>query len=333
MDTTVICIVPVRNESWILPNFLGCAQKWADHIIVGDHNSKDESVSIARQFEKVQVVALPDLTYDESTRKKILIDEARKIPGQRLIFSIDADEMLSDNWSRSPDWDLMRSAAPGTRFVMDWLEVLPGIELAAVFRLGPVAFMDDGTEYVGTWIHSPRIPTSTSGPEIYLSGLKLLHFIVIDPDRMFSRHRWYKCIELIENGKGAWRVSVTYQDTAIKCYDAPVIPIQKDWVEGYDWLDAYRRGVNRGENIYWWDEEVMNYFDRYGTARFRRLNIWDVDWNAKARIQGRTEDYADPRHAIDRFVHRFIQRHRAKLKFRKGSVYRLIDRVGGRLWT
>jgi hypothetical protein len=37
-DATVICIVPVKNEAWILGNFLTCAQKWADHIIVADHN-------------------------------------------------------------------------------------------------------------------------------------------------------------------------------------------------------------------------------------------------------------------------------------------------------
>ena len=33
---TVICLTPVRNESWILERFRPGASMWADHIVIAD---------------------------------------------------------------------------------------------------------------------------------------------------------------------------------------------------------------------------------------------------------------------------------------------------------
>ena len=55
--TTVICLVPVKNESWILKHFIECARLWADFIIVLDDDSADGSAAIARTYDCVKVIS------------------------------------------------------------------------------------------------------------------------------------------------------------------------------------------------------------------------------------------------------------------------------------
>lgn len=325
-NTCVICVVTVKNESWILRNFIECAKPWADLIIVGDHNSADNSGEIARQYDFVKVIGLPNPAYDEDIRKKMLIAEARKVPGKRLILSIDADEMISANWTESPEWALMLDAPPGTSFCFDWAELLPGLRQCAIHEI-VAAFVDDGAEYRGAKMHSPRIP-ATTGETVKLKDIKLLHYIAIESARLFSRHRWYKCLEYINHDTRPWNACVTYQDTRIKTYDATIIPVKEEWLSGYAWLDEYRLRKVDAEKCYWWDEEILDYFDRYGVSKFRKLNIWDVDWNKKARLLNRIGNYSDPRSAYEVWVHKFIERHREELKLNHSFKWRAVRLFG-----
>lgn len=323
--TNIICITPVRNEAWILKNFIESAKTWADVIIVGDNRSADDSVAIA-QNAGCRVIDLGP-TFGEHNRRKRLIDEARKIPGRRLIFALDADEALSTNWSQSLEWSQMLNAAPGQRFSFDLIEPLPGLEKCSI---GPypveLAFLDDGVEFRGTEIHGPRIPSA--GPLTKLSDIKLLHYIAIDPERMFSRHRWYKCLEYIEHKKRPWEICVRYQDVNVKTYDSPIVPFERRWTDGYTWLDDYRSKVNTPQESYWWDGEVLNYFDQYGPDRFRKINIWDVDWNKKAeQLRRNAGRYEDPRSPGEKLTHRFIQKHREQLKLKRELPFKLVDKL------
>ena len=65
--------------------------------------------------------------------------------------------------------------------------------------------------------------------------------------------------------------------------------------------------------------------EQYGAARFRKLNIWDIDWTEKARLWGRTEFgiFKDPRSRMDKFIQRWLLKTQNKLHLRK---YRRIDR-------
>lgn len=326
--TNVICLLPVKNESWILERFLDSASKWADKIIVLDHNSADGCQQIAEKFEKVKLIRHPSASFDEGLRRKLLWDEARKIPGKRLVFSIDADEMLSANWVDSPDWQYMLDAPPGTRFRFDWLEVRPGIEVAAVFDQ-VAALVDDGTEFQfgEVSIHTPRIPDTKS--EIHdLKDIKLLHFIVIDPNRMLSKHRYLKSYEYLENGMRPWRACITYQDIKVKSYDAPIVPMRTEWIRGYTWLNRYKADAPMVVRSYWYDLEVLNYFDRFGVKKFRKLNIWDVDWQSIARHLGRTGNYRDPRTWLEKKIHRYIEANREELKINQSIKYRSIRLFG-----
>lgn len=310
-----------------MPHFIECATLWADIIIVGDHNSSDATASIASRNTKVRIVSLNNTGFDRGLRRKMLLTEARKTPGDRLIFSIDADEMISANWAQSPEWALMLNAKPGTKFKFDWLEILPGVAQAAVFSK-IVAFKDDGSEYVGDGLTQHELPLpATSGETVPLRDIKLLHYILIDPERMFSKHRWFKCIEHIELGKRPWPMCVMYQDTTIKNYDAPVVNMEKEWLEGYGWLCEYQGFSRKAVQCYWYDEQVLDYFDKYGTARFSKLNIWDADWNAKAKLLGKPGAYDDCRSAFEIWLHAFITKHREELKMRRSFKARLVNRL------
>jgi len=328
-NPTIICAVPVKNEAWILGNFIESALQWADYIIIGDHDSKDNSAEIASKYDRVRVIPIQDPSLDRGRRRKILIDEARKIPGKRLIFTIDADELISSNWVGSPEWERMLDAPPGTQFEFDWIEIFPDTkEGSAVFCL-TVAFMDDGTEYVnqGTEIHESRMPP-TRGEKIKINQIKLLHCDNIDPDRMISKHRWYKCVEYIELGKRPWPLCIMYQDTRLKTYYTDIKPLDESWFSTYDWLQEYFSNSKDPERYFWYDEDVLDYFDTYGVARFRRLNIWNVDWNEKAGKLNRIGKYEDPRSMFDRVIHGFIEKHREELKIKQDIKWKAVRFIG-----
>ena len=262
----------------------------------------------------------------EGLRRRILLNEARKIPGERLIVSIDADEMLSANWSVSPEWELMLNAERGTSFRFDWLELLPGLRKAATFHK-LVAFKDNGAEYIGAVKHESPIP-ETGGETIHLGDIKLLHYILIEPERMFSKHRWNKCFEVVELGKRPWPMCIMYQDREIKHYGSPIISVRDEWVNGYEWLEEYRLKKEDMGKCYWYDEQVLDYLDKYGINKFRKLNIWDVDWNQKAQLLGRAGKYSDPRSIVEIWVHKFIEKHREDLKMRRGLKWKVVCKFG-----
>ena len=53
MRPTIFCLMPVKNEEWIIERSLSSASIWADKIIVSDQGSTDRTVEIARRFPKV----------------------------------------------------------------------------------------------------------------------------------------------------------------------------------------------------------------------------------------------------------------------------------------
>ena len=52
----------------------------------------------------------------------MLVEAARSIPndGKRIFIALDADEALSANWRKSPEWHKLLRAAPGTVLAFQW---------------------------------------------------------------------------------------------------------------------------------------------------------------------------------------------------------------------
>ena len=125
----------------------------------------------------------------------MLLNEARKITGKRLIFFLDADEFISCNVFQSKEWNELKRLEPGSTILFRWVNICPGFnkywspELYMHF-----AYMDDNSEYKGIKVHGPRLPYNKEKLK-YSSEIKILHFQYTNWERMKSKQRWYLCFE------------------------------------------------------------------------------------------------------------------------------------------
>src|SRR5258708_3217366 len=197
----IFCLTPVKNEAWILERFLKCASLWADHIIIADQGSTDGSRDIARKFPKVTIIDNESKVYNEPQRQQMLLAEARRTPGPKVLFALDADEFLTANFLSSPEWESMISAAPGTVISLQWPEIqITSSDLSFFYypTVMHVGFVDDGSEHTGKLIHSSRIPTPVGCPILLPTEIKLMHYCLMDVNRFESRIRWYQCFEYVK---------------------------------------------------------------------------------------------------------------------------------------
>jgi hypothetical protein len=308
---TVICLTPVKNESWILERFLACASLWADHILVAEQGSTDGSAQIAARFPKVTLIENPSRDYDEVERQRLLIDHARRIPGPRLLLALDADEALVADAFTSADWRRALEAPTGTALTMQWINVLPGARSAWLpgHRI-PFGFVDDGGEHSGGRIHTPRVPVRPSTPLLHLDALKVLHFQYVDWARMQSKQRWYQCWESIHHPENSpIQVYRAYHHMDAVRRDG-IAPFEPSWLATYAAAGIDLTDWRPSAGPLPWDEDVARWLVQYGARRFAKVDIWDVDWPQVARHTGlrvAAGTLDDPRKCSERLVHRFLR--------------------------
>ncbi|MBS1656801.1 MAG: glycosyltransferase family 2 protein [Bacteroidetes bacterium] len=318
---SIICLTPTKNEDWILERFLTCASIWADHIILCDQQSTDQTLTIASRFPKVSVIHNNRPDFDETAMRAMLLQEARKISGKKLLVSLDADELLSANWENSTEWTTMMNAAPGTAFGIRIVNFTP--DLSQYFTseaFYPIAYLDDGTTPLGGGkLHSTRLPSYKS--IVHLNDIRFLHFSLMDIERTLSKNRWYMCYEKIVNNRNAVSIARQYNHLNFLknlSTELPLQPPNPKWMEGYK-----KRGIDltsfQKQNEYFWDRKVLQYFDQYGTKRFRGLDIWYYDWSKIASHKIRNE-----RRWSDKIITRYFRFSSLKKRYLR-FPYKAID--------
>ncbi len=312
--STVICIMPVKNEAWILERSLACASLWADLIIVADQQSGDASARIARRFSKVELLENTGTAYSEHDRQTLLLARARQVPGRRVILSLDADEVLAANWRESGEWHSLLTAPEGTRFRFPKAELLPGCDRYWVLPGGDLVhgMVDDGSPFVGGTIHGPRLPVADPTTILRPKSLWLLHYRATDPERNAAKQRWYQCWEKAVKDPTIRPIVLyrTYHQDLGRPKEALVVPDA--------WLAAYRRaGIEmtaiQPEAHSWWDHEVVALFGKHGLNTFRKLDVFGP-WTADLLLN--RAPIRDPRNTVERAVHwwlRATQRHERRL--------------------
>jgi glycosyltransferase involved in cell wall biosynthesis len=309
---TVICLTPVKNESWILDRFLKCASLWADHIIIADQHSDDNSREIASAYPKVRLIQNPSQAYSEFERQKLLIDTAREIEGPRLLIALDTDEFLTANFQSSPEWETLLNLAPGTVIRFQRVGIRPDMKTFWYEGGGcdlSLGFMDDGSDHSGQKIHSTRIPLPNQAPTITLRDIKVLHYQYTNWERMESKHRWYLCWEKI-NQPHRSTIEVYRQYHHMDFVPHRSINEMPDtWLKGYTDTDIDMTSIY-GESTYYWDIEVLKLMDKYGADAFKRQAIWNVRWNRMAEKiypHYSSGKYVDPRGILEKLVHRWLR--------------------------
>lgn len=282
---TVIILCPIRNEEDMLHRFLSVTSFFADHIILADQRSTDRSKEIAREFSKVILLDNPH-EYNEGSRQQLLIEEARKIPGRRLLLALDVDEILSANVLDSREWQTMLSLPAGTVIGASRIELwktplyyrpLSNVTSSDWMVFG---FMDDGSSHSGLLIHSLRVPQPLGCPFFRFNQVVILHYNSTDYQRTLSKNRWYLCFERIRiPNRNPTQLHRLYSEYISENMPFPPEPCPTEWFAG--WID---QGIDmtsiQHKKYYWWDWEVLRMLGKYGTQTFRHEDIWYVDWEA-----------------------------------------------------
>jgi glycosyltransferase involved in cell wall biosynthesis len=270
----VICLTPIKNEAWILDKFLSAASLWADHIIIADQMSDDGSREIALKYGKVVLVDNKSAEFNEPERQKLLIDEARKITGEKLLIALDADEFISGNAFSSNAWERMLTASRGTVFKFKW----PFIDSDFKKYWGgdeakmPFAYMDDGAEHLGKKIHSTRIPFPKAARIEKINDFVIMHYQFTDWKRMESKHRWYQCFERIQSPEKSSIEIFRQYNHMYRVQDLDKCDIPQEWFTYYLKHDVSIKTINI-TGTYYWDKEVANFIKTYDKGYFKHIDL------------------------------------------------------------
>jgi len=326
LKVKVICLTPVRNNGNILDRFLSAASLWADYIIVCDQMSTDNSREIAHRFPKVILIDNPTEEYNESVRQKLLIEEARKIVGPRLLITLDADEIFTPNVFTSSEWQSVLSAKPGTIIKFQWANLGPDLKTMWLGYHFPWGYMDDGYRHEEEKkIHNGRIPIPSNHDVIYIQQVKVIHFQFTDWPLMESKHRFYQCFETLNfPSKSAVDIFRQYHHM-LAIPKSQIVPIPNEWILEYSHLGIDILTVNF-ETKNWFDGQTLKLIEKNGAKVFKKLNIWDVNWVEIAELWNKTnlKIYKDPRNIVDKFIQSWLLKTQTKLDKRR---YRRTDRL------
>jgi glycosyltransferase involved in cell wall biosynthesis len=327
----IFCLTPVKNEAWILDKFLRAVELWADKIIIADDHSTDGSQEIAAKYNKVSIIANPSPKFDEPGRQKLLINEARKYQGNKLLIALDADEFLSSGFSNTDDWKKMLCSQPGTVVYLRRAEVLPGLgKYYGAEYIQPYCFIDNGAEHSGRAIHSHRIPVPSEAISLHVNDFVLLHMQNVNVQRMESKHRWYKCFERVTFPRKRPLAIMRLYDRHYATAFHNVQQIPAAWLSDHERTEL--NGLsNEVCNWFWWDKEVAEWIAEYGPDYFQKINIWEIRWTQS--LSRKITGYGEPRRidhrsAFDKAIHSWVyltRRYPSKL------FVRVIDRFFGLL--
>lgn len=340
--TKIICLTPIKNEDWILDTFLKATSLWADHIVVADQNSTDTSKEIAQSFEKVIYVKNNGGKYDELSRQELLLREARKISGKKLLIALDADEFFTNVDTTSPSWQTMINAEEGTVFSFNWLHISSDFTKVKKsnfdFPWGAFGFMDDGSKHSGRNIHSPRVPIPEKSINICIKDNWVLHYNLISEERLNSKNRWYMVHETINKQRTNiifqnhyYNYSDFFNDTSFP-FDEGILRAYLD--KGIDMYSIRKDKINlefsdvsekwksvdhhwRSLEYYWWDYEVLLKIQEYGAEKFQYIDIWDYDWKGLAKYLNfaNLDRFNDPRGFKGRLFTKWVRYSKGRNSF------------------
>jgi hypothetical protein len=323
----IICLTPVKNEAWILNHFLVATSLWADHIIIADQMSTDGSREIALKFSKVTLIENPSEKFNEPERQKLLINEARKISGQRLLITLDADEFFSPEIYTSDEWLKVISAEPGTIINFQWANLTPDLKKMWFGAFTPWGYMDDGSKHDGAnKIHSGRIPLPEHHNHLNVNSIKVIHLQYVNWERMESKQRWYQCYERITYPEMNSTDVFRRYHHMYGLHHNDFVKIPSYWFSEFKKFGIELNFPISDNDLFWFDQKVLDLFDEYGVCFFKRLRIWNVNWKNLALNWSRenADIYKDPRNLIDKLIQWWLLKTQIMHKTR---IIRKIDNV------
>jgi glycosyltransferase involved in cell wall biosynthesis len=285
MEERIIVLTPVKNEGWILERFLTATSLFADHIIIADQASTDESVAICQKFPKVTVIRNDSNSYNEESRQQLLIDTARNMfpTAKRIFFALDADEIISADGLTASSWSKIRRASPGTSFYFEKPELLEQTNFCvrwpnSYFYL---AYVDDGSAHdKGKKVHSKRLPSKDPEVKEEIDDIKFMHYALTRENAQSSKMRFYSVQEKVLATRRLWERRHWYKAPFVVRKYVPaenIEPTPEAWFKDYEQQKIDFKAIDDKEYS-WHDFEVLKLFNKHGERAFYFENIWGFDW-------------------------------------------------------
>jgi Glycosyl transferase family 2 len=273
----IIGLLPVKNEAWVLPHALASLTAFCDVVIVADQNSDDGSREICRTFPKVVLIESAESRTCTRARWQLL-DAARSYDGFNLLWSTDADELVSPSAARSFIDRRRGELTPGTIVECRYVHLWGGFDRYRVFSVHyapkwkELALVDDRRM---DWnrahllsLHEPRVPIDGAAKTIQ-ADVAVLHLQWLLPNRTQSRQAWYRCREWLD-GRDAAGINERYQGT-LPAPRAPTEPVPPAWVRDVTFPDL---AVDAEES--WTDRDLGRWFSEHTPQHFEPLEIWHI---------------------------------------------------------
>ncbi|MDZ7961407.1 MAG: glycosyltransferase family 2 protein [Aulosira sp. DedQUE10] len=277
----IVVITPVKNEAWILERFLAVTSQFADHIIIADQNSNDDSITICKKYPKVILIENKSEKFNEADRQLLLIQTARDlIQEHKIIFALDADEILAANATKTQSWQTILNAKPGTIIFFEKPDLfLTTDKCIRTGILTPLGYVDDGAEHQPQLIHSVRIPMPEYARRLHIHDIKVLHYALTRLDAQTSKVRLYGAIENVLGVSNAISRRVRYTSKQNYLRLGRVGNTPTEWFAGWEEKGIDMHTINK-QKYYHYDFETLRYFHKYGLRRFWIEDIWKYDWEA-----------------------------------------------------
>lgn len=293
---TIIVVTPVRNEAWIMDAFLTCVSSWADHIILADQRSNDGTREIASQYDKVILIDndLPEM--NQAAARELMFREVDKIEGDKIVFALDADEFLSEEFDKTEGWRRIMQSEPNEIFCFKWLNLYGDfnhsvsntgfMEWACHFASG-LSLAQEYHNCERRAVHEMRIPclSTDRASYVFIDDIQFVHLARVNLVRQKNKEAFYQVSSLAKltgrmSGVGLYRL---YNPPQI----APV-SLKKDvllYVENSS-IDA-RDLIKKGDVGQYYIDEMVQILRRDGYKKYLKIDIWDNPYLIRAGVSPR----------------------------------------------
>ena len=319
----MVVLTPVRNEAWVLRAFLEATSLWADFIIIADQMSTDGSREIAMEYPKVILVDNNREEMHQAATRRLLFEEAKKIEGNKILFALDADELLSGDFVNTEEWRTIMDSKPNDVFCWRWMNL--GGDDCEHFSFGPyyywaVHVSDDlwNGMFPDNYIHEWRLPwppQATENNKHELEGLFSIHLAWVNHNRQRNKERFYQ-VSTVAKEPSKSKISLFRHYHEVKPVASSVLP--NDAYKFYEshGLDIWKYVDLHDEGNYY-TTEVLRFFERDGFRNYAMLDIWDEDWIKRNNLK-------DPRNKIHKLLLSYLRKTNSRAK----SVWtRCIDKM------
>lgn len=316
----IIVLTPVLNEAWILPAFLKATLLWADYIIIADQMSTDGSRDLYNEYENVIVLDNPRKEMHQARTRQMLFEAAKKIPGDKILFTLDADEFLSGDFINSAGWKTILNSVSNDVFLFRWMNLHENVEQYTTWQhyYWAVHMSDDllDGEFPDNFIHEWRLPWPKNvNNEYKIDDISFIHFARINYKRQNNKERFYQVstVSKLEtySGIGFYRQYHPIKDEEyFKLPDNVYDFYKNNNINIFDYINLNDIGNHYTTN-------VINYIREFGIQKFAKLDVWDKDFLEKNNLN-------DPRKWYHKILHYYL---RKTNKVQKNFIVRIIDKV------